>query len=158
MTRHRSGGSCEICRRAPATTAEPQPLPRSLGIAEIDHALDPAESRGIIANALHEVRVETGLAAARRRWLCPGSGPDNGKGSLVFRKGAGSSQTTRTLPVFWISDDYTRAEYGGFYGPGLAVFGLRADNLIRIRPKDRREALWAAGEIAATAKCRRLLS
>ena len=122
----------------------------SLGIAEIDHALDPAGKRGIPANALHEVRVETGLSAAAGAGFAMALGMTMARAALSSGKER-EPQTTRTLPVFWISDDYTRAEYGGFYGPGLDVFGLRADNLIRIRPKDRREALWAAGEIAATA-------
>ena len=126
-----------------------------LGIRQIDTALDPADGRGIIANALHEIRVETSLNSASGAGfaLCLGQLIANGirqqnrkTASLI----AEDQPPCPPLPVFWISDNFTRSEYGNFYGPGLAAFGLLPENLIRIHPASREETLWAAGEIAAT--------
>jgi hypothetical protein len=131
-------------------TASPVRVP--LGIAEIDTCLNPEGARGIIANALHEVRVESCLDAAS------GAGFSLCLGLIMARKIAAAKQASgknqsleapEVPPVFWICDAFTRSEYAGFYGPGLSAFGLAPENLIRIFPRTAREAVWAAGEIAA---------
>jgi len=137
----------------------PEPVRTPLGIVEIDRALDPANSTGITVNALHEVRVETGLASASGAGfaLLLGLIMARGKIGKNPRQELMNSTLAQTQPepapippVFWISDGYTRREYGAFYGPGLQVFGLSVRDLIRIYPESREETLWAAGEIAAT--------
>lgn len=121
---------------------------------------------GIIANALHEVRVETGLGAASGAGFALALGLTIAQGiTQTIAKGSNKTHIKTAsnihaanqtppplpqLPIFWISDPFTRMEYGDFYGPGLSIFGLTAQNLIRIHAKHSGEALWAAGEIAAT--------
>lgn len=128
------------------------PLRVPLGMDEIDAALDPDTQGGIIANALHEVRVETCLDAASGAGFSLCLGLLMARGIAASRHAAGRISgpgAVETLPVFWISDAFVRAEYGAFYGPGLSAFNLDPEDLIRVFPRTRREALWAAGEIVS---------
>lgn len=137
--------------------AHGRPMRVPLGIPDIDRALDPSgktgasqgDPKGIIANGLHEVRAETGLAAGTGAGFALALGLTMARG-----KSKATDEQVQALPdlppVFWIADRYTHTEYGRFYGPGLSVFGLTPGDLIRIHPESREETLWAAGEIAAT--------
>lgn len=127
--------------RQPLLSKPEKDLRISLKIKEIDTALDTASGRGIIANGLHEVRVETGLAAANGAGFCLCLG-------LTITRALFGAENM--LPIFWISDHYNQTEYGNFYGPGLNPFGIKSENLIRIHPNNLDDGLWAAGEIAAT--------
>jgi protein ImuA len=133
-------GTDEIAQPSAGQLGNLAPARIPFGIAEIDRALDPVHGAGIVANALHEVRVESGLNAA-----C-GAGFALALGLMT----AGTAPEEKVHTVFWISDTFTCDEYGRFYGPGLSLFNLKPENFIRIHPQGRREMLWAAGEIAAT--------
>ncbi len=125
----------------------------AFGIDAIDRALDPRTRRGIAASGLHEVRVAVGLDAASGAGfaLCLGILLAKGiRAASAQNRISDDSQPEKIAPIFWISDDFTRREYGSFYDPGLAIFGLAPQDLVRIHPKSHEETLWAAGEIAAT--------
>ncbi len=138
----------------------------ALGIDCIDAVFDPPSHAsphshaslpgGIIANGLHEVRAETGLAAGAGAGFALALGLTLARGvakGMIRQRGTDGHELPSLSPlppVFWIADRHTRQEYGGFYSPGLAAFGLSPENLIRIHPQSREESLWAAGEIAAT--------
>ncbi|MGB7287564.1 MAG: hypothetical protein WBC71_11585 [Salaquimonas sp.] len=126
-----------------------------IGIAEIDSILSSSRqttaAQGIIANALHEIRVERGLEAANGAGFALCMGLTIARALLRKQTGKTAHLGIKPLaPVFWIADDFTRSEYGDFYGPGLKAYGIAPENLIRIHPKNREETLWVAGEIAAT--------
>jgi len=86
----------------------------------------------VLAPALHEVRAPTALDAA-----CA-AGFALALAGLAGGNGAG----------FWIAGPQAREEAGALHGPGLGQLGF-APGLVRVHPRDWREALWAAGEIAA---------
>lgn len=117
----------------------------STGIHHIDKALDPVSAKGILTNALHEIRVANGLDAAS------GAGFAFCLGLMMTNKATVLKSMGKPVlpPVFWISDSYTRQEYGSYYGPGLRTFDIAPEDLIRICPSSLEESLWAAGEIAA---------
>ena len=128
----------------------------SVGISEIDHALDPENGAGIEFAALHEIRSATTLSFAAaagfalalgnhmERWrMCQSARLDNG---------CEHRQESALRPIFWVADKYCQSEAGEFYGPGLYPMGVEPSRLIRISPRDFDEAVWAAGEIASTAK------
>lgn len=118
----------------------------SLGIHAIDKALDPVAAKGILTNALHEIRVTNGLDAAS------GAGFAFCLGLMMTKESADPHNVKQSElpPVFWISDHFTRQEYGSYYGPGLCAFSIAPQNLIRISPSSLEESIWAAGEITAT--------
>ncbi len=108
------------------------------GIAELDAALGTttgaATGGGLPIAALHEVRAgEAGAAASAIAFAL-----------LLAGLGAGFGR-----PVFWIAENFARAEAGSLYGPGLAALGLDPGVLVRVGVRRLDQALWAAGEIAA---------
>jgi protein ImuA len=125
------------------------PLRVSLGIEKIDAILDPKNHQGLIASALHEIRVETGRSAANGAGFALCLGLTIAR-QLRCQKNAMAAEPKDIPPVFWVCERHIHNEYAAFYTPGLAAFGLAPENLIRIHPRSREETLWAAGEIAAT--------
>lgn len=105
------------------------------GIAEIDAALGSPGEPGLAVAALHEVRAALGLDAGAAAGFALALG-----GLLSGFEGL----------VFWVAGPGTRSEAGHFHGPGLVTFGLDPARLVRIHAGNCRDALWAAGEIAAT--------
>ena len=124
----------------------------SMGISEIDHALDPENGAGIEFAALHEIRSATTLsfAAAAGFALALGNHMERWRTRNLARLNDEHESALR--PIFWIADKYCQSEAGEFYGPGLYPMGVEPSRLIRILPRDFDEAVWAAGEIASTAK------
>ena len=146
----------------------------SLGIEEIDRALDPNHGRGIEFAGLHEIRSHSTLsfAAAAGFALVLGNHLERSRfqhsPNIQAFKDEKTSRATRITnhiqiqaqreaqtvaalpmrPVFWIVDRFCQREAGDFYGPGLYSLGINPGRLIRILPRNFKEVLWAAGEIA----------
>jgi hypothetical protein len=127
----------------------------SLGVGEIDRALDPYEGKGIEYAGLHEIRSSTTLsfAAAAGFALVLGNHMERQRSGREAGIGDGQFAEIEALrPVFWIGDKFCQAEGGNFYGPGLYPLGIEPGRLIRVLPRNFDEALWAAGEISRTGK------
>ena len=124
-----------IERRAPGPAEATAVRRIRIGLPEIDAALGSADAPGLPVAALHEVRAAHGLDA----------GPASG-----FAFALGCLLADGDGPLFWVAGPGTRAEGGRFHGPGLAAFGLDPARLVRVHADGCRDALWAAGEIAAT--------
>lgn len=133
---------------APAFTRMP------LGIAGMDRIIDSGEpsrnGKGLPVNALHEIRVGPGLAAAA------GAGFALALGRVLSGRTPRHAHThgreRKWRPVFWIADRFVRSEYGRPYAPGLEAFGIGPGDLVHVETGSVRELLWAAGEIAAAGK------
>jgi len=127
----------------------------SLGVGEIDRALDPYEGKGIEYAGLHEIRSSTTLsfAAAAGFALVLGNHMERQRSGREAGISDGQFAEIEALrPVFWIGDRFCQAEGGNFYGPGLYPLGIEPGRLIRVLPRNFDEALWAAGEISRTGK------
>jgi protein ImuA len=85
---------------------------------------------GTAPGTLHEVaaRAESDMAAASGLTLALAAGAAGGRATL------------------WIAEDMALAESGALYGPGLEVFGLKPERLIRVAVAHEREVLWAMEE------------
>jgi protein ImuA len=112
----------------------------SLGVASLDAAL----TGGLACGALHEIGpaaplhggAAAGFAMALMARALRRGGPKGGK------KGS---------QAVWIQPDFTAAEAGALYGPGLDLLGLPMERLVILRVPRPRDALWAMEE---TLKCR----
>ena len=129
--------------------AGPDPAPLTLGVPEIDGMLPGG---GLARGALHEIlgEVERGrhrggsalafaaVLAARRialsRIALSRAAPRLGRSGQSGPSGGGGGQ------VLWCLGEQ------GLYGPGLAAFGLGAEQLILVRGRDDQQRLWAMEE------------
>lgn len=101
------------------------------GIGVIDAAL----GGGLAVNALHEVRATTALDLPS---------------AAGFALAIGGLLAGFDTPLFWITERQSRQEAGGFYGPGFEALGFEPARLVRVFTENCAQALWAAGEIAAS--------
>jgi protein ImuA len=105
----------------------------SLGVT----ALDAALAGGLACGALHEIGPVAplfgGAAAGFTMALI----------ARALRSGGGQA--------VWIQPDFTAAEQGALYGPGLDLMGLPMERLVILRVPRPRDALWAMEEAL---KCR----
>jgi protein ImuA len=109
-----------------------------LGVPSLDQAL----GGGLACGALHEISPVQGLhgGTATGFVLALLALALGGKGA-----GGGCSQAV------WIQPDFTAAEVGHLYGPGLDLIGLPLACLVILRVPHPRDALWAMEEAL---KCR----
>ncbi|MCB1428868.1 MAG: hypothetical protein KDJ48_11570 [Nitratireductor sp.] len=101
-------------------------------IEAVDAVLGPA---GLEPGALHEVRAGVTL---------------DGAAASGFALGLGAMLAGRHGRFFWVSSASLRRECAAFFAAGIAEFGLDPRYLARVQAANTQEALWAAGEIAAT--------
>jgi protein ImuA len=105
----------------------------SLGVT----ALDAALAGGLACGTLHEIgpaaSLHGGAAAGFTMALI----------ARALRSGGGQA--------VWIQPDFTAAEQGALYGPGLDLMGLPMERLVILRVPRPRDALWAMEEAL---KCR----
>lgn len=107
--------------------------PLRFGIAAIDDMLGRAP-----AAALHEVRAAPGSEAAAAGF------------ALALGNLAADGKAAGGQFACFVTAGRDLAEAGDLYGPGLEALGLSLRALVRVRPRTLAEALWAAGEAAAT--------
>ncbi len=114
------------------------------GIAAIDQALDPQQGRGLVLDALHEVRMPTALDAGA------GAGFALALAHLSLSPTSPAGKTGANRPaLFWITGSQAEAEGGRAHGPGIGALGFANFALVRVVPANIEDALWAAGELAA---------
>lgn len=118
--------------RTPVLAGGGGPPLLTLGVEGIDHELALA---AVPAAALHEIRAPGTLDAAAAAGFALAlaarlGGPDGG--------------------LFWIAPRMAGLEAGSPFGPGIAALGLDPSALVRVETERVEEALWAAGEVAAT--------
>jgi protein ImuA len=123
----------------PAGRQDREAKPLRLGVAGIDRCLGAAP-----AAALHEVRAPATADAA-----C----------AALFALMLAARLCPSGAAVFWISTSSARGEGGVLHGPGMAGLGLarlefadtpRWSEILHVQARNDDEALWAAGEVAAT--------
>jgi protein ImuA len=105
------------------------------GVTPLGHgAIDAALGGGLARGALHEV-----FAAGAD------AGPAAGFAIALALRAAGER------PVLWVRQDFSGAEAGGLYAPGLFEMGLAPERLILVQAHDGRAVLRAAEEGARCA-------
>jgi protein ImuA len=105
--------------------------PLKLAIAR---PLDPALGGGLSDDALHEIApAAAGDGAAAMGFAL----------ALATRFTAASARSASALLV---SEDFCARETGGPYGPGLAAYGLKLNQLVFARTPDAQALLWTMEE------------
>jgi len=104
----------------------------SLGVAEIDAALNGPQGAGLALGALHEIYAH---AAADAPAACAIAL------AFVMRAAGGK-------PIVWVRQDFAALEMGEIHAPGLVELGLDPDRLVLVRVRDGPAALRAAEEAA----------
>jgi protein ImuA len=136
----------ELCAAEAATGLTPEGgATLALGIPAIDGVL----GGGLSCGALHEIAAthETGTAAATgftlalaaRQAFPSGRGASRMDASVVSAGIAASN-------VLWIAEDFSLAENGALYGPGLDSTGIAPERLIMVTAARGRDVLWAMEE------------
>ena len=92
---------------------------------------------GLEPGALHEVRSAVTL---------------DGAAASGFALGLGSMLAGGHGRFFWVSSANIRRECAAFFAGGIAELGLDPRQFARVQAANTHEALWVAGEIAATPK------
>jgi protein ImuA len=114
--------------------AEAGPRPRAPFRLPVTRALDGALGGGLAGDALHEIAPAGpgGGAAAMAFALC-----------LAARFSAASPRNPMTLIA---CEEFCACETGALYGPGLAAFGLKREQLVFVNAPDGRALLWTMEE------------
>jgi protein ImuA len=99
----------------------------------VARALDPALGGGLAGDALHEIAPAApgDSAAAMGFSLC-----------LAARFAAAAPRRVCLIAC----EEFCAREAGALYGPGLAAFGLRREELVFVKAQDGRALLWTMEE------------
>jgi protein ImuA len=114
--------------------AEAGPRPRAPFRLPVTRALDGALGGGLAGDALHEIAP---------------AGPGDGAAAMAFalclaaRFSAASSRNPMALIA---CEEFCACETGALYGPGLAAFGLKREQLVFVNAPDGRALLWTMEE------------
>ena len=100
-----------------------------LGIAALDGAL----GGGLSLGSLHEIAAAREAESAAATFFAL---------VLAARRDAGA--------VVWIAEDFSLAENGAPYGPGLDLLGLAPERLVTVAAAQPRDVLWALEEALRT--------
>jgi len=104
----------------------------SLGVPEIDAALQGPQGEGLQLGALHEIFARD-----------VGDAPAASAIALAFVMRAAGKK-----PVVWVRQDFAAMEMGEIYAPGLVELGFDPNRLVLVRVRDGPSALRAAEEAA----------
>jgi protein ImuA len=96
--------------------------PRASGRLPLTRALDRALGGGLAADGLHEI--------------APASPADGGAAMGFALALAARFMAVRRRAAIVMAEDFALAEWGAFYGPGLAAFGLDLARLVFVRAPD----------------------
>src|SRR6478672_648425 len=136
----------ELCAAEAATGLTPDGgAALGLGISAIDGVL----SGGLGCGALHEIAAahETETAAATGFALALAARQALPSCESAARTGASAVSTRITgRYLLWIAEDFSLAENGAPYGPGLDGAGIAPERLITVTAARDRDVLWAMEE------------
>lgn len=136
----------ELCAAEAATGLTPDGgAALGLGISAIDGVL----SGGLGCGALHEIAAahETETAAATGFALALAARQALPSCESAARTGASAVSTRITgRYLLWIAEDFSLAENGALYGPGLDGAGIAPERLITVTAARGRDVLWAMEE------------
>jgi len=126
-----------------------------LGVPSLDQAL----CGGLACGALHEISpapalhggAATGFVLALLALALGAGGKCSQASGRYWQAGRASRGGSGQRQAVWIQPDFTAAEAGDLYGPGLDLIGLPMECLIILRVSHPRDALWAMEEAL---KCR----
>ena len=143
----------ELCAAEAATGLTPDGgAALGLGISAIDGVL----SGGLGCGALHEIAAahETETAAATGFALALAARQALPSCESAARTGASAVSTRITgRYLLWIAEDFSLAENGAPYAPGLDGAGIAPERLITVTAARDRDVLWAMEEAL---RCRKL--
>ena len=136
----------ELCAAEAATGLTPDGgAALGLGISAIDGVL----GGGLSCGALHEIAAahETETAAATGFALALAARQALPSCESAARTGASAVSTRITgRYLLWIAEDFSLAENGAPYGPGLDGAGIAPERLITVTAARDRDVLWAMEE------------
>src|SRR3954452_19876389 len=136
----------ELCAAEAATGLTPDGgAALGLGISDSDGVL----GCGLCCGALHEIAAahETETAAATGFALALAARQAFPSCESAARTGAGAGSTRITgRYLLWIAEDFSLAENGAPYGPGLDGAGIAPERLITVAAARMRDVLWAMEE------------
>jgi protein ImuA len=136
----------ELCAAEAATGLTPDGgAALGLGISAIDGVL----GGGLSCGALHEIAAahETETAAATGFALALAARQAFPSCESAARTGASAVSTPITgRYLLWIAEDFSLAENGAPYGPGLDGAGIAPERLITVTAARDRDVLWAMEE------------
>ncbi len=121
-----------------------------LGVASLDHAL----GGGLASEGIHEISpahplhrgAATGFVLTLLALALAADG-EAGTGSGKNQAGDGHAVPAAHLrQVVWIQPDFTAAEAGALYGPGLDLIGFPMESIVILRAPRPGDALWAMEE------------
>jgi protein ImuA len=96
-------------------------------------------------DAVPQGGLEGGLARASLHEIAPATSRDFGAAAgFTFVLAARAADEGRT--TLWIQTDFAAAESGSIYGPGCDLFGLPSQQLLILKVRRPRDALWAMEE------------
>jgi protein ImuA len=109
------------------------PRPRAPFRLPVARALDGALGGGLAGDALHEIAP-----------AAPGDGAAAMAFSLCLAARFAAASPRRFCLIAY--EEFCAREAGALYGPGLAAFGLRRDELVFVKAQDGRALLWTMEE------------
>jgi protein ImuA len=104
----------------------------SLGVAQIDAALNGPQGAGLALGALHEIYAHAAADAPAASAI-----------ALAFVMRAAGAK-----PIVWVRQDFAAVEMGEIHAPGLVELGLDPDRVVLVRVRDGPAVLRAAEEAA----------
>jgi protein ImuA len=139
--------NCAMTAGAPATLDRLRQAVAKIEGQETDLGVGaPALAFGVSSlDAVLQGGVEGGLAAASLHEIAPAAPCDFGA-AAGFTFALAARATGEGRAALWIQTDFAAVESGSIYGPGCDLFGLPSQQLLILKVRHPRDALWAMEE------------